>query len=148
MPPGAEADGQQNAQGGDLVGLAAGQADQAGADQAYQAHIQECAGEAIGEIVGGNFAGIPHNVPQILEHILAVGHNERRNNKAQGDKQEKVLQKALLGKVLDFLHNNTSMKIWAIRALVESNCPDSRLSSPILPCGTPQILSVIWDAIF
>ena len=75
--PRAEADGQQNAKGRHIVGFCTGQADKQCAEKTNQAHIQESGGvTAQSKVVGGDFTGLRHNVPQAGKHSVSVGHKE------------------------------------------------------------------------
>ena len=103
--PGAEAHGQQERQRGDIVGIALQDDKQAQADEAHQTHVQEGGSVAAQvEVIGGDLAGLAHDLPQAGEGVGPVGHQEGRDDKAGADEAHEQLQEAALVHVFDFVH--------------------------------------------
>ena len=111
--PGAEAYGEDQCQGGHIVGGGLQQHIKPGAGQTHQTHIQEGGGvTAHSEVVGGHLTGIAEDLPQAGEHIAPVGHKKCRNQKTKGEKAVKQLQKVTFGQIFDLFHGTPHGYFW------------------------------------
>ena len=98
--PGAEAQGQHEGQGGDIIDRRAAQGIQPQTAQSHQSHVQERRGIAAhGKIVGRDFCRLAENLPQAGKHGIPVRHTHCRNEKRGGKEGEKQLQERTFLKI-------------------------------------------------
>jgi len=103
--PGAKAQGEDEGQSGDIVGLGLENNQQDQAHQAHHSHVEE--GGCIAaqpEIVGGDLAGGGQDLDPAGEDGAAIRHAEGCHQEAQGQKAEEQLQKIGFGEVFDLFH--------------------------------------------
>ena len=103
--PGTETNGEDEGQGGNIVGLSLKYQQQDQAHQAHHCHIEEsgCIA-AYPEIVGGDLAKTGQNLDPTGEQGAAVRHTESCYQEAQGEETEKQFQKIGFGEVSDLFH--------------------------------------------
>ena len=90
--PGGKAQGQQEGQGGYIVGHGPEEHIQCQTEQGHKPHVQEGGRiAAYGKIVGGDFAGLADNLPKAGKHIAPVRHHGSSHQKGKGEEAEEQL---------------------------------------------------------
>ena len=94
--PGTEASGEDRHQSGGVQHFFAGNAEQGGAYQTIQTHVQERGGvTAHIEEAGSGQGGVAEDFQQAGKHLIPVGHKESSNKKEKAETCKKELQKAV-----------------------------------------------------
>ena len=134
--PGAEAQGQHEGQGGDIIDRRAAHDIQPQAAQPHQTHIQERRGIAAhGKIVGGNFPRLAHDLPQAGKHGIPVRHTHSRDQKRRGKEAEKQLQERAFLQIFYCFHKSTLLSILNLNVHRQKGRPSVETESPRRSAG-------------